>query len=91
MSRSDAARMFVDLAAQHGGLRSLSGCRVLKQAQINQGKKRLVGGSPPPPAREAKAELLYDGEEVIGVRLLCTCGDTAEIYFEYGEPKELPE
>lgn len=95
MSAKGSAPKFVDLAAQHDAWsarrQSMSGRRVLKQANVRKGEKRLVGGPLAGSAREAKTELLYDGLEVIGVRLVCTCGKTTDIYFEYGEPEELPE
>lgn len=94
MSTADHSPEFIEFLAQRGEFltrRSSGDRRVLKQAHIQQGKRRLVGGSPVKPASEAKAELLYEGEEVIGVRLICTCGKATEIYFEYGEPKELSE
>jgi hypothetical protein len=58
---------------------------ILRHARVHSGKKRLIGGSPAEAARDAQAELLYDGDKVIGVRLRCACGKATEIYFEYGD------
>ena len=58
---------------------------ILRQARIRPDSKRVIGGSQAQPAQEAQAELLYDGDSAVGVRVMCVCGKATEIYFEYGE------
>ena len=74
--------------AQTSQPQSASGHRlIIRQAIIQSGKRRLIGGSSAEPAREAMAELLYDGDEVTGVHMRCVCGKATEIYFDYEDPK----
>jgi hypothetical protein len=58
---------------------------ILKQARLRPDRKRVIGGSQAEPAKEGHAELLYDGDSAVGVRVVCVCGKATEIYFEYGE------
>ncbi len=59
---------------------------ILKQARIRMDSKRVIGGSSRiSGTQEAWAELLYDGDSAVGVRVVCVCGKATEIYFEYGE------
>lgn len=66
--------------------KSVSGHRlIIKQALFQPGKRRLIGGSNDEAAHEGQAELITDGEEAVGLRVVCTCGKMMEFHFEYGE------
>lgn len=58
---------------------------ILKQALVRPNRKRVIGGSQAEPEGEARAELIYENDHAVGVRVECVCGKTTEIYFEYGD------
>ena len=61
------------------------GSGVIKQPSIHRGEPRLVGGGSDKSHSRPRIELLYDHDEVIGARVVCTCGQVTEIHFEYAD------
>jgi hypothetical protein len=58
---------------------------IIKQARFRPGKRRVIGGSHREAAHEGRAELISDGDDAVGLRVVCACGKVMEFYFEYGE------
>jgi len=55
--------------------------KVLKSASV-KGDKKIIGGDLKK-EREVKIDPIYDGDEIVGIKFICGCGNEAEVYFEY--------
>ena len=61
---------------------------IIKKAHVRSGKPRTIVPKMPVEVELKEAEItpIVDGDSVVGIKVICQCGATHEIRFEYDEP-----